>query len=323
MTNQPQNICNTIKLQALRIADRVNEAGYTGLGIYEETLTDLLLNRIQFEHEENFFTRKFTRKEEGSLSGADWLWCIGEPGAWITFAVQAKIASTNTNRVNYLHYRGGEQYSLLINFCKNFGFIPKYSIYARIHEEIQFFSKEIAQFKNLPTEQWSFTAISPKYLKHLSGPKDRHISSVLQFSVPWTCLFCEEKVGEGKLAEIIANNLENTYWLFENEYRRQRRQKPKNEFSRMVWENPLPSKLITETMPLPVLYLMTQKNFSHKVPIANVSVFSNTSVHQALDSELKKVESLKQWKNFPKVFERKVVEIQSTQTTYLLHAGRW
>ena len=84
------NICHTISEMALRVAKEVDIAGYTGLGIHEETLSDLVLNRIRYEYADNFLTRKFTRKEEGSVTGADWLWCIGEPGSWITFAVQRK-----------------------------------------------------------------------------------------------------------------------------------------------------------------------------------------------------------------------------------------
>ena len=127
-----QMICDTFKNQASRISNEITRASYTGLGIQEETLSESLLIRIQFEHNEKFFTRKFTGKEEGNITGADWLWCIGEPGSWITFAVQAKIASLKTGRVNYLHYRNGEQYNLLINFCKQFRFIPKYSVFSKL-----------------------------------------------------------------------------------------------------------------------------------------------------------------------------------------------
>lgn len=323
MTAQIQSICDTFNLQTLKIANEVDKAGYTGLGIQEETITDLLLNRIQFEHEENFFTRKFTRKEEGNISGADWLWCIGELGSWITFAIQAKIANVKTGRVHYLHYNEGKQYSLLINFCKHFGFIPKYSIYARVSERADFFSKTTPLLKGVPTEQWSFTAISPKYIKRLSTPKERHISSVLQFSIPWTYLFCTGESKDKKLAEIISNNLENIYWPFENEYRRQHNQKPINAYKRMMWENPQPSKMITKSMPLPVLYLMTEKNFPHKVPIAHVSVLSDVSVKQVLKSELKKIKDSKQWKNFPGVFGRKVARIQNIQAKYLLPDAGW
>ncbi len=282
-----------------------------------------MLNGVQSDHEENFLTRKFTRKEEGSITGADWLWCIGEPGSWITFAVQAKIVNINTGRVNYLHYRGGEQYSMLINFSKQFGFIPKYSIYAKVEKEIELFSKGVPDLKNIPAIQWSFTAISPKYIKHLSTPNERHISNVLQFAVPWTYVFCAENYRNVTLAEVIVSNLENVFWSFDNEYRQRRKQNPRFSYEHKVWENPQPSKMISDSIPLPVLYLMTQKSFPHRVPISNVSVFSSLPVYHALDVELAKIENSRQWKNFPRVFEQKVEKIQNSERTNIILGRRW
>ena len=219
-----RSICNTFKQQTLQIFQEVDRAGYTGLGLHEETISDLLLNRIQFEHEENFLTRKFTRKEEGNISGADWLWCIGEPGSWITFAVQAKIANLKTGRVRYLHYRGGEQYNLLINFCKEFAFIPKYSVYSKIDETTELFAKQMNSLKDIPLEQWSFSMISPKYIKNLSTRSQRHISSVLRFSIPWSYIFCSTKFKNEALAEQVAGNLDDIYWELESEFRREHNQ---------------------------------------------------------------------------------------------------
>ncbi|WP_420644342.1 hypothetical protein [Candidatus Leptofilum sp.] len=238
MTETFHAICATVKNQSKRIAAEVAQARYTSLGVQEETLTDLVLNRIQFEHEEHFFTRKFTRKEEGNLSGADWLWCIGEPGAWITFAVQAKITNIQTNRINYLHYKRGKQYSLLIDFCKQFGFIPKYSVYANVNEDIQLFSQNIPQLRNLSLGHWAFTAISPKYIKELSTPNEKHISNVLQFSIPWSYILCTKQANTKKLAQAISDNLEDLYWPLENEHRRLKKQKPMQTYKRIVWDNP-------------------------------------------------------------------------------------
>ncbi|WP_420644341.1 hypothetical protein [Candidatus Leptofilum sp.] len=68
---------------------------------------------------------------------------------------------------------------------------------------------------------------------------------------------------------------------------------------------------------------MTQQQFSHKMPIANVSVFSSTPVFQAIDYELKRIEDTRQWKNYAGVFERKVKKISYNQDRYLLTTGRW
>jgi hypothetical protein len=238
-------ICDTVRNQALRVAKEVDVAGYTGLGIHEETLSDLVVNQIRYEYADNFLTRKFTKKEEGSITGADWLWCLGEPGSWITFAMQAKIVNVNTRKVNYLHYRNGEQYDLLINFCKQFRFIPKYSIYGKINSQRDVFARKIAELENIPLDQWALSMVSPRYIKDLKSTKEKHISSVLKFSVPWSYAFCDKTNNTTSLAEKIAQNLERIYWIFEKEFKPTRPSKPRNSH-RINWENPLPSKLITK-----------------------------------------------------------------------------
>jgi len=321
MTALIKDIFNTFHQQSLMIADEVKKAGYTGLGIQEESITDILLNRIAYEHKENFATRKFTRKEEGNFSGADWLWCIGEPGAWITFAIQAKIANINTGRVNYLHYRNGEQHSSLIRFARQFHFIPKYTIYAKVSDEIELFSKSVLELSNTPIEQWSFASISPSYIKNLLAAKERHISSVLQFAIPWTYAFHENSNENMSIAKLIAGNFEKVYWNLENESRRRRKQNLVTSFKRINWENPQPLQLVSKSIPLPVLYLMTQNKFPHKVPISNVSIFSQASVLEIISTELAKIESTRKWKIFPAVFERKIEEIQNTDKMYMLTDG--
>jgi hypothetical protein len=303
---------------ALRIAKEVDMAGYTGLGIHEETLSDLVLNRIRYEYADNFLTRKFTKKEEGNISGADWLWCLGEPGSWITFAVQAKIVNVNTGKVNYLHYRKGEQYDLLVDFCRQFRFVPKYSIYGGVIDEVEFFASGLAELRHIPVEQWSFSMLSPKYVKGLTTTKEKHVSNILKFAVPWSYVFCDKADNGLPLAVKIAQNLDSLYWRFEDKFSPRQNKRAQSHSKRINWENPLPSELITKDVPLSVLYLLTNKRFPHKVPIPNVSIFSASPVQHVLEAELKKVESRRQWKNFPDVFERAIWRIQDRNDMYLL-----
>lgn len=322
MVSQIKTVFDTFQQQSLIIADEVHKAGYTGLGIQEESITDSLLNRIQYEHKENFSTRKFTKKEEGNISGADWLWCIGEPGTWITFAIQAKIANINTGRVNFLHYHNGQQYSLLIEFARQFRLIPKYTIYSKVDDKTELFSRNVPELSNQPVGLWSFSAISPIYIKHLLSPNEKHISNVLQFAVPWAYAFCEEGNENIPIARAIAKNFESVYWSFENEHRRRRKQNPIHGYKRVNRENPQPLQLVSSSMPLPVLYLMTQNRFPHKVPISNVSVFSTFPVLQSIETELAKVEGSRKWKSFPAVFERQVEKLQDLDQFHLLPDGR-
>jgi hypothetical protein len=323
MASLIEEISDSIQRQTLWIANEIGRASDTGLGIQEETITDLLLNRIQSDREGNFFVKKFSHKEEGSITGADWLWCIGEPGSWITFAVQAKIANINTGRVNHLHYKNGRQYSQLISFSKRFRFIPKYSIYTKVDEETELFSRRVPELKSISPIQWSFTAISPKYIKQLSKANERHFSSVLQFAIPWSYVFHAGKSKDAKLAETIANNLENLYWSFDNEYRHQRKEKPRSNYERLVSDNPQPLKMISKSIPLPVLYLMTQKISPAKAPISIVSVLSRIPVRQALSIELKKIDGSRQWKIFPKLFAREIENIRNGERNSITKYERW
>jgi hypothetical protein len=292
-----QNLYETFRLEAIQIAKQMDMRNYTGLGIQEETLSDNLLLRIQYKHEENFLTRKFTKKEEGNFTGADWLWCIGEPGSWITFAVQAKIMNQKTGRINYLHYRHGEQYAKLIYFCRRFNFIPKYSIYSKINQDTRVFAMKTDELKNIPSEQWSFSMVSPKYVKNLSTPNEKHISNVLEFAVPWSYIFCTDERSSKTLADGIAQNLEAIYWVLEKEFRVQQKQKARTEFSRTIWENPQPARMITKDIPLFVLYLLTQ-DMPRKIPISRVGIFSTVPIQGVLKAELLKIENQRRWKNF-------------------------
>jgi hypothetical protein len=296
----------------------MDRAKDTGLGIQEETITDVLLNGIQSEHKDNFFTRKFSHKEEANVTGADWLWCIGEPDSWITFAVQAKITNMNSGRINHLLYQDGSQYSQLVHFSMRHHIIPKYSIYTKYNEEIELFSRQVPELKNISPIEWSFTAISPKYIKHLSNVKQRNFSNVLQFAIPWSFVFRAGKSTDTRMADVIAGNLENIYWTFDNEYRVRVKQKPRFTYKRQISDNPQPSRMIMKSIPLPVLYLMTQKISPSWAPVSNVGVLSTIQVNNALDIELKKIENSRQWKNFPLTFDYEMKKLRAGERNSII-----
>ncbi len=313
-----EEIGDSFHKQTLWIANEMDRAKDTGLGIQEETITDVLLNGIQSDYKDNFFTRKFSHKEEANLTGADWLWCIGEPGSWITFAVQATISNMNSGRINYLHYKDGSQYSQLINFSKRHHIIPKYSIYTKYNGETELFSRQVPELKSISPVDWSFTAISPKYIKHLSKAKQRHFSNVLQFAIPWSFVFHAGKSADARMADVIASNLEKLYWPFDNEYRVRVRQKPKFNYKRQVSDNPQPSKMVLKSIPLPVLYLMTQKISPSWAPVSNVGILSTIQVSNALEIELKKIENSRQWKIFPATFDHEMKRFQDSERNSLI-----
>ena len=144
---------------------------------------------------------------------------------------------------------------------------------------------------------------------------------MLQFAVPWSYAFDENGNEYNPIAKLIAGNFENVYWNLENEHRQRRKQNPIKSFKRINWENPQPLQLVSKSIPLPVLYLMTQNRFPHKVPISNVSIFSRSSVLDIVSTELAQIKGSRKWKVFPAVFERKLEKIQNNGKVFMLTDG--
>ena len=102
------------------------------LGILEETITDMHLFSIADKYANNVITRKFNRREEGSQSGADWLWIIGEPGSWLPLLIQAKVINLKTQNCQHFDYKNGEQRKRLLKYARLHGCLPLYCIYSYI-----------------------------------------------------------------------------------------------------------------------------------------------------------------------------------------------
>lgn len=62
---------------------------------------------------------------------------------------------------------------------------------------------------------------------------------------------------------------------------------PMSQYKRTNWENPDPSKLITEDLPLVVLYLLAAQQVTTK-PISQVAMISSIDPHEAMIKELEK-----------------------------------
>ena len=301
--------------QASTVHDKMSQALFTSLGIKEETLTDLVLNSIGEECSPHVYTRKFTNKQENSMSGADWLWCIGSPGAWITFAVQAKIQSPSTRRINYLHYRNGEQYNLLINFCRAFHLMPKYSIFSLVDDNELLPS--VAPLTVDDRSQWAFASVAPKYVKRLNRAADRHISQIRPYSIPWSCMFQEGDSSAESVAGVVVRNLSRSYWPIEDAYGRANGEPTASRGMRTPWENPHPEKTVTTDMPKLVLYLLTLERTPSANPVSQVSLVSDTPARDVIETELRKVVTSRSWKLFGRTLEHSLSRIKESGTQYV------
>lgn len=183
------------------------------LGIMEETITDMHLFSIADEFSNNVLTKKFNCREEGSKSGADWLWIIGEPGSWLPLLIQAKIVNPQTGNCQRLDYKDGEQRKRMLTYARQHGFVPLYCIYSSIPSEFEP-PKCFAQ-DGRPIEDWACSFVSPRTVRVLSkaGIKNQH--EILKYAIPWMEPFCFSPTYSEPNGQSIATSIENIRDNFE------------------------------------------------------------------------------------------------------------
>jgi hypothetical protein len=258
------------------------------LGVLEETITDVNLIEISRKHSDYVLTKKFSRREEGSESGADWLWCIGEPGAWFPLLVQAKVVNPSTSICNVLNYRSGEQRRLLLNFARHHRLFPMYCMYSQVTDNLYPLSKSLPSFSNIDSSEWACALIIPKFVRQLVDQKRKKQSDLLRYSIPWTFPFYHAMENKDqKLAHSLAEAIQKVGAEFELStadlaVKSSSSKSPSKGTTRIRWENPDPNILISPNLPSVVMRLLKGKISPVKSPIAGVSIVSCVPIEVAL-----------------------------------------
>lgn len=290
-----RDLCETFQECTAWTNGSIEDGLSSRLGILEETLTDINLVKISKRHSDFILTKKFSRREEGSQSGADWLWCIGEPGAWFSLLVQAKIVNPVTSTCHLLNYRSGEQCKLLTNFSRRYRLLPLYCLYSYIAEEFYPSSKSLPSLSKISSSEWACSLVIPKFVKKLVKQKHKKQSDLLKYGIPWTYPFYQAEANSDQqlaysLAEAMrqirtefesVNSSEASVYLLDTPSEKANKQGT----SRISWDNPDPLLLITPELPNIALRLLEGKISAVKSPIAGVSIISSVPVEAALQSQ--------------------------------------
>lgn len=289
------DLCETFQ-ECTLWTNSIIEDGYSSrLGILEETLTNINLVMIARKHSDFILTKKFSTKEEGSKSGADWLWCIGEPGAWFSLLVQAKVVNPVTSACHLLNYRSGEQRRLLINFARRYRLFPIYCLYSRITDSIYPPSKSLPSLSNLDSSEWACALIIPKFVRKLVEKKYNKQLDILQYGIPWTYPFYYAAANDDqKLANSLAESMKRIRAEFESfessgmyvellEATSSSTTK-KQATTRIRWENPEPSLLVTPSLPSTTLRLLNGKINAVQSPVAGISIVSRIPIDTVLQT---------------------------------------
>jgi hypothetical protein len=205
MANSITDLCSTFRERAEWTNDIIRSGYATRLGILEESITDYHLLEFARRHEAYVSTRKFSRREEGSLSGADWLWCVGGPEGWLLLLVQAKIVNPMSGTCLHLNYKKGHQRQQLVRYAKALGAVPMYCVYSYLSGDFMPSSTRVANPSSIPLAQWACTFVTPREIRRLTMKRLRKQSDVLNVGLPWAIPFCRSGANAQKgLADTAA-----------------------------------------------------------------------------------------------------------------------
>lgn len=278
-----RDLCETLKRRALYTHKLIGQGLSSGLGVLEETITDVNLLEIETAHDGYVYTKKFSKRQEGAESGADWLWCIGQPGSWLNLLVQAKIVSPFTGTCRYLDYRGGggRQRSLLLKFARMTKSVPLYVVYCHIPKGYEPPSKARPQFASRDPWEWGCSWITPRRVRQLSQNNRRKLEDLLSYGIPWAYPFCQLGVSDRvPLGKAIADGLARGQEELSDHYlvpvltaARHKDLGKANRKIRIQWESVDPTQLVQERFPRVVKRLLSLRPDT-RPPIAGLSVIS-------------------------------------------------
>ncbi|MEL7608813.1 MAG: hypothetical protein AAGU74_04860 [Bacillota bacterium] len=262
----------------------IKRSAILGLGIMEETLTDMHLFSIADEYNENIITKKFSRREEGSKSGADWLWVVGEPGSWIPLLVQAKIINPKTGNCQHFDYKDGEQRKRLLLYARQHSYIPVYCIYSSIPADFEppaFLDRDGRQ-----KEDWACSFISPKSVRFLSRQGIKNQNEILKLSIPWMDPFCRAAFDVEPMGQAVAKAIVDIRDGFEESTIKRLTSKVQIEQPNLIqkrinWENMDSIQSIKKEIPRAICNMFRVSSFdSTRTPLAGVSIISTIPINQ-------------------------------------------
>lgn len=254
------------------------------LGIMEETITDMHLFSIADQFKNNVLTKKFNRREEGSKSGADWLWLVGEPGSWLPLLIQAKIINPQTGNCNYLDYKSGEQRTRLLTYARQHKFVPLYCIYSMIPSSFplpQFSNRKMRSYKD-----WACSFVSPKTVRILSSSGKKTQYDILQHAIPWMEPFYIEPQQSTPAGESCALRLEEIRDEFDKSSLRRLPGKIHSDNkiatqTKVKWENLDSVHAVMNSIPRSICKLFTGKHLDYyNVPFSGASIISSVPIEE-------------------------------------------
>lgn len=104
---RPDSLCWSFGRLARRVWEELRWNHSSDFGFTEPHLTETVLSELAQNHPREVVIRKYSQWEEGRVTGADWEWWLGSPGAWVGMRVQAKLLDSHKLVYSHLAHEGG------------------------------------------------------------------------------------------------------------------------------------------------------------------------------------------------------------------------
>ena len=170
-----------------------------GLGLSEETISDLILLKISKKQPYDIITVKFGKNYERQ-EGADWEWWVLSQSGIIGLRLQAKRIHFNNNSYEYTHLdyrrRNSNQYQadILIQQAQNRGMIPIYMFFNwwdLAYPFRRYINRNIPQCCRVYSYRKLGTTIASGWIiRNAVYNNQKSLSDILPLSYPIHCLFC-------------------------------------------------------------------------------------------------------------------------------------
>ena len=202
MTVTPADVCRVLQDRAAATYELIDYSFVEGLGVSEETITDVNLVEVRRALPAlHVVTKKFTKHEESASSGADWLWVFGQPGRWVSLLVQAKLARPGADTVPKLHHDKGQQRQLLVACARTNNWIPLYVVYNARPAPTPTAGRGATQAAATPGSacaameadhrQSGCLAVRPRTVARMfRAHRTTKVAMLLEGGRPWASLFC-------------------------------------------------------------------------------------------------------------------------------------
>jgi hypothetical protein len=160
----------------------------------EESITDFLLLDLKRRHQVEIQIVKFSQKQEGTTTGADWEWWFGDGSNWFGIRVQAKkispIALTYSQLDKVSGGTGRKQVDLLIADAKCHGLWPIYILYNYWTNSRK--ASPPWRCKSFPQSGplWGCSFADADSIKGQIANKQNSLYDIGMMMMPWHCLVC-------------------------------------------------------------------------------------------------------------------------------------